>query len=351
MRLSKWIVTVAILAMLLPALVMTVLAATPIAGCIEVTGNVQSEAPITATASGWWDSKTATVTIKNIGATKARITFTHSATGQVADFSLAGKPNPYELVLEAGETFNVSIKNKKVTLSSSSATLTLDNFTYAAIIEGPATVTHNEYGSVKVGGNSIANGGTTGTIGAVGAEFAATPASGATFVAWIDKNTNGILSTNATFTLKPYATSMKVEAVFTTASNTPYYMVGDTLFTDLNAAISTAQSGSKKTVVVISNGTLPADTFNIPNGVTLLVPYSLSDTTIGTETKTSGFSSTLQYANIDLVTQDNEGDNGQVINGVMEPHTAVSYTLTLGAPTAHGVCFEPLLGQLIPPAG
>lgn len=30
---------------------------------------------------------------------------------------------------------------------------------------------------------------------------------------------------------------------------------------------------------------------------------------------------------------------------------AVSYTLTLGTPTAHGVCFEPLLGQLIPPAG
>ena len=343
-KLSHWLSLMLVLTMLLPVLTISAFAATtvtPIDGCVTVTDSVGngslSSGTVTIQAKGGYLFQiTNTITITNSSSAKARITFDYSASNY-SSFSESSASGTKDLTLNAGETATMSIKGVKE-ISSNTATLTLSNFNYTQIIEGPATITYNEYGSsVTVGGTAVASGGTSATITADGAEFVATPVSGATFVAWVNKDTNTILSQSATYTLKPYATSMNIEAVFTQSTETPYYKVGTTLYTDLDTAISVASSGSDKTVVVISDGTLPTgSTYDIPSGVSLLVPYVYSDTSVATTTATveGGWNSTLEYANTTLksdYTHDGEVDN------ILLPNKDVTYTLTIPSGTTVNV--------------
>ena len=77
--------------------------------------------------------------------------------------------------------------------------------------------------------------------------------------------------------------SEAVQAVAYEASTTATFSVGGTTYTDLNAAIDAAKkSGSDKTIVVASDGTL-SGSYTIPSGVTLLVPFDDANTLYTTE--------------------------------------------------------------------
>ena len=76
--------------------------------------------------------------------------------------------------------------------------------------------------------------------------------------------------------------SEAVQAVAYEASTTATFSVGGTTYTDLNAAISAAESGSTKTIVVASDGML-SGSYTIPAGVTLLVPFDDANTLYTTE--------------------------------------------------------------------
>lgn len=306
----------------------------------NITAASASEGTVSMTVKGGtYLEKQGYLTLTYTGSSKAILSFQVSTSGTYNSLTIGGSTpsSSYSVELTKGESVAVYIKVAK----GNTATVTLSSITCAEVIEGPVTITHNEYGSVTVGGTTVANGGTSATIGADGAELVATPVSEASFVAWVNKDNNTILSQSATYTLKPYATSMNIWAIFTTANQTPYYKVGTTLYTELDTAISVANSGSDKVVVVISDGTLPASsTFNVPSGVSLLVPYTNSDTSIGESTNTDGsgnLASTLEHANATFVTQDSEGPNGGTVTGVMEPQTSITYTLTIPSGTVLNV--------------
>lgn len=347
---KRWLWLAALISMLLPVMLIPVSATSviPIDGKITVSDTQNnatlSSGIVTATASGWWSSKTNTITITNSGINKARITFEYSASGDIGSFSLSPNSGNVDETLEADGTYTITISNTNQLMSTTTARLTLSNFTYTEIIEGTATINYdNTLGSVTVSGSAVDSGTTTGTITGDGVAIAATPVSGATFVAWVNADNNTILSQDATFTLKPYATTMSIRAIFTTPSQTPYFKVGTTLFTDLADAISVANSGNNKTVVVISNGTLPTSaTYNVPSGVSLLAPYADSDTSIdsGTAIDDSGnLASTLEYANVAFTGDDVDDGNttNQSVGGVMEPKTSVTYTLTIPSGTTINV--------------
>lgn len=301
-----------------------------------------SDGVITITGSGGrFSGIENTVTITNTGANKANVTFDYVASGY-GSFSESTASGTIDVNLAAGASRTMKIKGTSDFMSGGTdGVLKLSNFTYTVLIEGTATITYNELGSITVGGSSFASGSTTGLLTETGTVLAANPVSGAGFVAWVNADNNEVLSQNTSFLLKPYATTMSIRAIFTTPGQTPYFKVGTTLFTDLAEAINVANSGNDKTVVVISNGTLPtSNTFNIPNGVSLLAPYAYSDTTIdgGTNTDGSGaLYSTLEYANVDFVTADSNGNNGGTVTGIMEPNTSVTYTLTVPATTTINV--------------
>ncbi len=157
------------------------------------------------------------------------------------------------------------------------------NFVYDA---GQGSVTVNEQAAVS----------TLGETGVSGVSVTATPAPGYDFVAWINADSNLILSSDTTAVIDPLE-NPNVGAIFTAADGSSnatfvvgtknqqtfstnvgattnvYYTVsaGATLYTDLNAAISAASSG--QVIVVKTSGVLPAGDYTIPSGVTLLIPF------------------------------------------------------------------------------
>ena len=324
-----------LLLLLLSLLLIPVFAArtvTPIENCVTVTDSKNtgqlSGGVVTVTASGWWSSQTNTVTITNIGSSKAVITFDYAATGNVSSFSETDYVGSKEITLEGGKTYQMTISNPKQTMTTTTATLSLSKFTYTPIIEGSVTITHNAYGTVKVDGSTIASGGTTGTIASEGAQFVATSVSGASFVAWVNKNTNQILSQTATYDFKPSAASMNIEAVFAPASGEPCFKISDTLYTSLAKALEAVASSSDKKIVQISSGTLTNSIYTIPNGVSLVVPYLATDTTIQTKTETVEGPANSTFENANMKLHSGYYGNGPTAN-VLLPDKDVTYTLTI----------------------
>ena len=347
---KKIVCLVAALIMLLPLLLMPAFAATftIVAEGLTVADNKNkssyADGAVTITGAGGLFSGTEnTVTITNIGANKANITFDYSATGY-ASFSESAASGSIDMNLEAGGTRTMKIKGKS---GYKDATLVLSNFTYTALIEGTATITYGAQGSVTVDGSAFASGSTTGTLTETGATLVATPVSGASFVAWVNADNNAVISQNATFQLKPYAATMNIQAVFTKADQPAYFMTNSTMYTDLSAALTAASGGDKK-VVVISSGTLTAgSTYNIPSDVSLLVPYSTSDLAIDSSTTiddSGGQGGTLLNANMELVTLDSEGTSNSKVTAVMEPNTSVLYTLTIPSGTIMNVSGKLVVG-------
>jgi len=328
--------------------------------CLSVSDNknklTASDGVYTATgAGGLFSGTTNTVTITNNGSTKANITFDFVVEKQGAGYQTNISGNPLS------GTANIDLSpsgTHTMTISGGGAltgegVLKLSNFTYTPIIEGPATITYSELGSVTVGGVAFTSGSTTGTITEAGVALVATPNPGAEFVAWVKADTNEVISLNPTHQLKPYATTMNIQAVFTTADQPAYYMTNSVMYNELNAAIAAASGGDKK-VVVISSGTLPTgQTYTIPSGISLLVPYSDDDLQIDDSTTiddSGGQGGTLENANVFFGTKDNDATYGgnaaavAAITGVMEPDTSVTYSLTIPSSTILNVSGKFVVG-------
>ena len=105
--------------------------------------------------------------------------------------------------------------------------------------------------------------------------LAATPASNYKLFGWFNVTTGECLATAASANLT-FSENCTVEPRFV-SSSTPVFKTGDKLFTDLNEAISYAQSSGSATIVLIANGTLPAGNYTIPSGKALLMPMDAGD--------------------------------------------------------------------------
>ncbi len=90
-------------------------------------------------------------------------------------------------------------------------------------------------------------------------------------------STKSYFSPNTTFTNKYFPQTCSVGVDLVEASK-PVFMVGDKLFTDLNAANSAASSGSNKTIVLVSDGMLDVGNYTISSGNTLLIPHTIGST-------------------------------------------------------------------------
>lgn len=184
------------------------------------------------------------------------------------------------------------------------ATLTLSNFSLT-VAAASSNVTFNydsTLGSVTVGGFAVTSGTTQEVPLEDGAALVATPNSGTTFLGWVDEADNSVLSTAASYTLKP-AADITVKAVFIGADSAPHFGVGGAtertfksgllnltsntyytvdnytyIFDNLTDAAATAKSSSSKCIVLLNSGTLPAGEYTIPSGVTLLIPFDSSNT-------------------------------------------------------------------------
>ena len=285
----------------------------------------------TVTAKGSLFGKTTnTITITNNSGNKANLSFGYSASKANA-FTIAGASvaasGSYSAVLDSGSSIVIELTSNSG-LSNTTATLTLSNITLTVAAESSdVTVAYNPtLGSVTAGGNAVEAGdvveGVTLTDGVV---LAATATNGVRFFGWTD-NSGKILSTDASYTLKP-SEDITVKAVFGSASvpcffvgtavqqsvssslmglgKLNYHQVGRSyLYDNLKDALAKADTDSQNKIVVLTNsGKLAADTYTIPSGVTLLIPfdegYSLyTDTVINT--KDSAWVTPTEYRTLTL---------------------------------------------------
>ena len=248
--------------------------------------------------------KTNNINIYNNTENKAKLTFNYSASNY-GSFSLGNESGTYEVTLEAGKSCEFSITGKNAILNNT-AVLTLSNFSFVAAADS-SDVTFDfdsSCGSVTVGGTAVADGEVK-NIPLSGAELVATKANDKVrFLGWVNSVDGSLLSTQETYTVKP-AQAMTIKAVFVSANNTtPYFMIGSSvkqtfkygflngstgtywtipngthLFDNLTDAINASKaSDSAKCIVLMTDGILPASTYTIPSGCTLLIPFDNSNT-------------------------------------------------------------------------
>ena len=94
--------------------------------------------------------------------------------------------------------------------------------------------------------------------------------------------TKSYFSPNVTFKNKYFSQACSV-GVDLVEANKPVFMVGDKLFTDLNAANSAASSGTNKSIVLVSDGVMDAGNYTISSGNTLLIPHTIGSTFVNSK--------------------------------------------------------------------
>jgi len=290
---NKYVPLVLIIILLVSALMMPAYAAesTVLDGNIKIidtAGNISaSGTTVTAKAAG---SKSTTVsntlTLTNNTDSTAAIYFAWSINGSAltgsstcvidgTSYSQSGKTaknGTFSKNMDAGSSITIVLSSISGKYAANTATLTLSGFTYTQIANS-YKVTINKFGNgtVKINGTEASSGAAYDVSATTGATLVASPASGYTFLGWVDSN-DVRLSTAASYTVMPTeATSIK--AVFA-GSDTAWFLVDNKYLTDnLNTA------GSKGTkIVLMNNGTLAAGDYTIPTGVTLLIPYNSTNT-------------------------------------------------------------------------
>ena len=225
--------------------------------------------------------KTATITITNASSENAIVSFDYSAS-TYNSFTIAGASvsasGSYSAELAAGATITVVIVSNNG-FKDKIATLTLDNFSCAANKSAyTTTFSYNtNAGQVTVAGTNVANNGTVDISKDSGAVLTATPTTGATFLGWTNES-GKILSTETSYTYFPKSDAT-IKAVFAKDKDIACFKVGsDFVSEDLSLATAYAQSSGNSVIYLANNGTLPAGTYTIPAGITLLIPFDSANT-------------------------------------------------------------------------
>lgn len=253
-------------------------------GSTTVSGNV-----VTATAiGGATQRETNAISITNNIGKAATITFNYSASNY-NKFSENTTSGAKSVELAAGETKEVMTIEGKRALSSNTAKLILSDFSYTVAADTSVVKFNFTGGTVTVDGTGISTGATVDISSGTGSAIVATPASGYSFLGWVNESTGAIISTSASYTLAPVG-DMTVKAAFASASSNAWFLVpagtDSFMYDDLNQAGTKASSCDKK-VILAANGTITSGNYAIPAGVTLLIPRDAANTIDTTEPKTT----------------------------------------------------------------
>ena len=327
--------------------------------------------------------QTVTLTIKNTSGKTMELSFTYAASNYgsfTLDGTSASASGSFARVLQADQSFTMVIAGKSGFLTGD-ATLTLSNLAMTEVSES-SNVTINydaALGSVTVAGNAVENGTVAEISSTEGAVLTASPASGATFLGWINTADNSLLSTNASFTLTP-AADMTVKAVFVGSGSAAHFVVGGAssgtfklasglgglaattynyktiggthLFDDFTAAMNYAAGASEKFVALANSATLPAGTYTVPAGVTLLIPFDTANSLYTTQSVPTGlapnsdkllYETPREFRTLTLADGANLVINGSV--SLSAKHTAAQGSQVNGGASTGDVSFVRMQGS------
>lgn len=220
--------------------------------------------------------------VENTSGSIAIVSFHYSGTNYGSWTLPQSGSGDLEMTMQPGEgySFTVTMADDQKRVE---ATIVLSNIT----VNKPSsnsTVTvlyDNTLGTVTAAGMTDTD--EDGTIvaenvGSDGVALTASPAEGVTFLGWMDTDTNMMKSTKAEDSVLVTGDTT-LRAVFAHPDQAAWFKVGNYYTNDLSKAVTVGSP-----VILAASGTLPAGDYEIPQGVTLLLPYSEED--LGTDPET-----------------------------------------------------------------
>ena len=225
----------------------------------------------------------ATLTIKNVKGGTGTLSFAYSLTLNSGTVTIGGSS------VSSNSTYSGSLANNasltiKVTSTSDAKTTTISITNILLAVDITATATFSPdpnggstYGTYTVNctdGNfstTITDTSQTHTVSSLQTySLSATAKSGYAFDCW---HIGSSVNSNASVTGLSISTNTTIYPIFKPASAATYQVGSDVnaRYFDLAQAITAASSAKK--ISVVGNGTVPAGTYTIPSGYTLLVPF------------------------------------------------------------------------------
>ncbi len=218
------------------------------------------------------------ITITNICGSKATISFDYSVENN-GTYGITGggkdTGSSYTITLDSGEDFTVNLSATAGMMSDATTTFTMTNIKISIAQAVTVTVQHTENGSVNakytdsetgMAVNGTVSNGTAAKIDTNGITLTANPNAGKQFVAWVNPNSNTVLSQSVEYEFTPDS-AITVKAVF--ADEEPWFIVDDT--TLIQGWSDAFASGSK--IVLANNATLPAGNYEVASEQILVVPF------------------------------------------------------------------------------
>ena len=217
-----------------------------------------------------------TLTITNKKSTTATLSFDYSieqnsGTIQV-DGAAVSSGASFTKELAANESVKVYIKSG----STSAATkITLTNVVLVSDVNATATFVPAENGTYTVDGKLITEEYSKTQSSMTAYQVVATPADGYQFMGWYDVSNEKYISTSAKAALN-IENDCTITARF--ASKTAaLFETGGQPFDNLNEAVTYAQNNRQSKITLTTDGTIDG-IYNIPAGITLLIPFDAAGT-------------------------------------------------------------------------
>lgn len=260
-------------------------------GNAAVTGSVKASSS-TGCGGTSYSAQTGTLTYTNNSGSTALLSFDFTVVTNGGAVKIDGSSitagGSYSKKLDAGGTAAVEITSNAS--NDNSTQIEMTNLKLTPELEVTVTFKAPENGSYTVDGAAITADTPITKLTTDSFALDATAASGYKFFGWYSETEEEYFATNASVT-RSFTSSQTVYPVFV-GSSSPVFQVGSKLFFDLNDAIGFSQSSGTAKITLISNGTLPAGNYTIPNGKTLLIPFDEAQTvytsTPGMTTKDDG---------------------------------------------------------------
>lgn len=217
-----------------------------------------------------------TLTIKNKKTTKATLSFDYTVVvskGTILVNNTTTTANgSFSMELEAGGTVEVEIESGSTTADTM---ITISNISLVADVSATVTFQPSENGSYTVDGKTITEVYTHTQSSMTAYKVEATRAEGYRFMGWYDVASGKCISTDAKTALN-FDSNRTITARF--ASKTAaLFETGGQVFDDLNEAIAYAQTNRQSKITLATDGSI-SDTYTIPAGITLLIPFDEAGT-------------------------------------------------------------------------
>ncbi|MDO4620846.1 MAG: InlB B-repeat-containing protein [Lachnospiraceae bacterium] len=218
----------------------------------------------------------------NNKSTEAILSFDYVLTLNGGSATIDGNEVPatgtFEKTLGNGDAVSIVLRTQKGDYSTKAV---ISSISLVADVEVSTTFATAENGSYSVNGTSITEE-TSMTGRSIEAySLTAEPAEGYKFLDWYSVTKSASLSSNQNFSYKSDQ-AQTVTARFVSNDSAIFETAGSQ-FADLNEAVAFAQSKKANKITLVSDGTLPAGSYAIPNGITLLIPFDDAGTCYTTE--------------------------------------------------------------------